>query len=144
MKKAIYFLSAALLVSLNVSAQHAIRANRVSNHVGEKVVVVDSIYDIKIYNDTTAVLDLGGPAAKAPLNVVFNFKSKQNFNPDLFQSLKESLIEVTGDVVLIAQQPAIVVTNKDNLYFFSNSVNQNWQVLSQVLIKRTESSFKLQ
>ena len=136
MKKIIYFLPAALLLSLSVSAQHAIRASRVSNHVGEKVVVVDSIYDIKIYNDTTAVIDLGGPGNKAPLNVVFNFKSKQKFNPDLFKTLKESLIEVTGNVVLIADQPAIVVTDKENLYFFSNSVNQNWQVLSQVLYKK--------
>jgi hypothetical protein len=132
MKKIIYFISAAMLLTLSVSAQHAIRANHAINHVGQKVVVVDSIYDIKIYNDTTAVVDLGGLGDKAALNVVFNFTSKQKFNPELLETLRESLVEVTGNVVLIADQPAIVVKNRNNLYFFSDSINQNLSTISQL------------
>jgi len=118
MKKIIYLISAAMLSTLSVSAQHAIRANHAINHVGQKVVVVDSIYDIKIYNDTTAV------------------KSKQKFNPELLETLRESLVEVTGNVVLIADQPAIVVKNRDNLYFFSDSINQNLSSISQLPYKK--------
>jgi hypothetical protein len=136
MKKIIYLISAAMLLTLSVSAQHAIRANHAINHIGQKVVVVDSIYDIKIYNDTTAVIDLGGLGDKAALNVVFNFTSKQKFNPEVFKTLKDSMIEVTGSVVLIADQPAIVVKNRDNLYFFSDGINQNLPSLSQLPYKK--------
>ena len=125
-----------MLSTLSVSAQHAIRANHAINHVGQKVVVVDSIYDIKIYNDTTAVVDLGGLGDKAALNVIFNFKSKQKFIPELLETLRESLVEVTGNVVLIADQPAIVVKNRDNLYFFSDSINQNLSSISQLPYKK--------
>ena len=125
-----------MLLSLSVSAQHAIRASHAVNHVGQNVVVVDSIYDIKIYNDSTAVIDLGGLNDKAPLNVVFNFKTKQKFNPELYKSLKESIVEVRGNVVLVAEQPTIVVTNKENLYFFANSVNPNKSVLTQISYKK--------
>jgi hypothetical protein len=136
MKKIVYLISAALLLSLSVSAQHAIRASHAINHVGQNVVVVDSIYDIKIYNDSTAVIDLGGLGDKAVLNVVFNFKSKQKFNPDQFKTLNESLIEVTGNVVLIADQPAIVVGNRDDLYFFSDNADQNKAALTQIFYKK--------
>lgn len=139
MKKTIYLIFGALLLSLSVSAQHAIRANHVINHIGQQVVVVDSIYDIKIYNDSTAVMALGKNGTKTPVNVELNFSSKLRIDPVLLKSFKESIVEVSGLVVLISNQPTIVITEKKNVYFFSNSTDQNWSVLSQLSYKKKKN-----
>jgi hypothetical protein len=136
MKKIIYLSFFAMLLSLSVSAQHAIRANHVINHIGQQVVVVDSIYNIKIYNDSTAVMVLGENGTKTPVNVVFNFNSKLKFDPDMLKTLKGSIVEVSGMPVLISNEPTIVLTERKNVYFFSSSANQNWSVLSQLSYKK--------
>jgi hypothetical protein len=136
MKKIVYLVSAIIILSLSASAQHAFRANHAINHIGQQVVVVDSIKDINIYNDSTAVIALGGKDTKEFLNVVFNFNSRLKFDPTLLATLKDSLMEVNGFVVLIAGKPAIVVTDNEKLYFFSNHINQNWLVTSQLSYKK--------
>ena len=113
-------------------AQHAIRAARAINHAGQQVVVVDSIYDIKIYNDSTAVMDLGAKGDKATLNIVMNFNSKSRFDPETLKTFKQSLIEVTGLVVVVDDQPTMIIQDKEKIAFFSSSANQTWLALSNV------------
>ena len=136
MKKIIYLVTVIIFLSLSVSAQHAIRASHAINHIGQQIVVVDSINNINIYNDSTAVIALGGKSDKEYLQVVFNFNSRLKFDPSFLATLKESLLEVNGFVVLIAGKPAIVVTDNEKLYFFSNHINQNWLVTSQLPYKK--------
>jgi len=136
MKKILFPTLVAMLLALSVSAQHAIRANHVINHIGEKVVVVDSIYNVRMSNDSTAVISLGGKGDMLPLNVVFNLGSKSSFNPDLLKSCCTSLVEVTGVVTLQSDQLSIHVTDKKDLYFYSTDVNQTWLEVSQLSYKK--------
>jgi hypothetical protein len=136
MKKILLSAAVAMLFVISVSAQHAIRANHVINHIGENVVVVDSIYSVKMFNDSTAVISLGSKSDMLPLNVVFNLGPKSTFNPDILKSCCSSIVEVTGLVSLQPDQLSIVVTDKKNLYFYSNNINQSWLELSQLSYKK--------
>jgi hypothetical protein len=134
MKKILFFISFAILYAMNVAAQQAIKANKIMGHIGEQVTVTDSIYGVKIYNDSVAVIDLGAKGMKAPLNVVYN--SKMKFDAAFLKAFHDSKISVTGFVVLVADQPSIVITEKENLHFISNSINQKWLAVSQVPFKK--------
>ena len=125
-----------ILSITTANAQHAIRAARAINHAGQQVVVVDSIYDIKIYNDSTAVMDLGAKGDKATLNVVMNFSSKSGFNPETLRTFKQSLIEVSGLVLVVEDQPTMIIQDKEKIAFFSSSTNQTWLALSNANYKR--------
>ena len=134
MKKVLLLICFVVLYTLNASAQQAINAKNISGHVGQQVTVIDSIYGVKIYNDSVAVLDLGAKGMKAPLNIVYN--SKMKIDASFLKAFKESKISVTGFVILVDNQPSIVVTDKDNLHFVSNSVNQKWLAVSQLSYKK--------
>jgi|GEM_PF-3051211 len=136
MKKILLSVAAAMLMALSVSAQHAIRANHVINHIGEKVVVVDSIYNVKMFNDSTAVISIGAKGDMLPLNVVLNLGSKSTFNTGLLKSCCTSIVEVTGVVSLQSDQLSIVVTDKKDLYFYSTNINQSWLEVSQLPYKK--------
>ena len=136
MKKLALLVSCISLLALSSSAQTSIKANGAIGHIGEQVVVVDSIYNIRVYNDSTAVADLGGKNNKAELNVVLNFKSKFKFDAASLKTFKKSKVAISGYVVLIADQPAIVVTDKQNLSFLSNKVNQRWVVMAELPAKK--------
>lgn len=136
MKKFLLAAAVANLLAICVSAQHAIRANRVINHIGEKVVVVDSICNVRMYNDSTAFISLGAKGDMLPLNIVVKLSSKSTFNPDLLKSCCASIVEVTGVVSLQPHQLVIVINDKKNLYFYSNSINQSWLDLSQLSYKK--------
>jgi hypothetical protein len=136
MKKILLSIAAAMLMAVSVSAQHAIRANHVINHIGEKVVVVDSIYNVKMFNDSTAVISIGAKGDMSPLNVVLNLGSKSTFSPGLLKSCCTSIVEVTGVVSLQSDQLSIVVTDKKDLYFYSNNINQSWLEVSQLPYKK--------
>ena len=139
MKKVILLITCATLAAVNVFAQQVIKANNATNHIGEQVVIVDSIYNIKIYNDSTAVIDLGGKNMKASLNVVFDFNTKCKFDAKFVKDFKESKIVVSGYVVLVDGQPAIVVTEKEKLKFLSSSADQKWLAMSKVPYDRNRN-----
>jgi hypothetical protein len=136
MKKILLSLTVAMLLAVSVSAQHAIRANHVINHIGEKVVVVDSIYNVRMANDSTAVISLGAKGDMLPLNVVFNLGSKSPLNSDLLKSCCTSLVEVTGVVSLTSDHLSIMVTDKKDVYFYSTEANQSWLEVSQLSYKK--------
>jgi hypothetical protein len=130
MKKIMLLLSFIPIATFSASAQNIIKANNAASHIGRQVIVVDSVYSIKVYNDSTAVVDLGGKNNKAKLNVVFDFGSDFKFNANVLKSLKKSKIAISGFVVLVDSQPAIVLTDKQNLRFLSKGDSQNWAALS--------------
>ena len=139
MKKVILLLTCAALTVVNVFAQQVIKANNATNHIGEQVVIVDSICNIKIYNDSTAVIDLGGKDMKACLNIVFDFNSKCKFDAKFVKDFKESKIVVSGYVVLVDGQPAIVVTEKEKLKFLSSTADQKWLAMSNIPYDRNRN-----
>jgi 5'(3')-deoxyribonucleotidase len=120
------------MLGMSVFAQQVIKANTAINHIGEEVIVADTVYNIKAYNDSTAVIDLGGKNLKAPINVILNFNSKVKLEPKFFKSLKDARIAVTGFVVLVDDAPAIILTKKDQLRVLSNGVNRRWLSFSVV------------
>jgi len=126
MKKLILLLTCATTLIFSAKAQHIIKASNAISHIGEQVSIVDSVYSIKVYNDSTAVVDLGGKNNKASLNVVFDFDSNFKFDASMLKSFKKSKIGINGFVVLIDNQPAIVLTDKQNLKFVSKAANQKW------------------
>ena len=136
MKKLALLILCISVFSLSSSAQNSIKANSAIGHIGEQVVVVDSIYNIRVYNDSTAVADLGGKNKKAELNVVLNFGSNFKFDSATLKTFKKSKIAISGYVVLIADQPAIVITDKQNLSFLSSKINQKWTVMAQLPAKK--------
>jgi hypothetical protein len=124
---------------MNVFAQRTISATNAVKHVGEQVIVADTVYNIKAYNDSTAVIDLGGKDLKAPLNVVLSFNSKVSVDAKFLKNFKDARIVVTGFVVLVENQPAIVLTEKQKLKFLSGEVNKKWLALSAVSPKEVSS-----
>jgi hypothetical protein len=120
---------------MNVFSQQTISATNAVNHIGEEVVVADAVYNIKAYNDSTAVIDLGGKDLKAPLNVVLCFNSKISPNSKFFKNFKDARIAVTGLIVLVDDQPAILVTEKQKLKFLSGEVNKKWLAFSAISTK---------
>jgi len=126
MKKITLLFASISIAALSASAQNVIKANNAKNHIGEQVSIVDNVYKVTVYNDSTAVVDMGGKNKKATLNVVFNFDSKFKFDAEMMKSFKKSKIAVNGFVVLVEGQPAIVLTDKQNLRFVSKPVDQKW------------------
>lgn len=126
MKKFSLLLTCVGMLVFSAKAQHIIKASNAISHIGEQVSIVDSVYSIRVYNDSTAVVDMGGKNSKAALNVVFDFDSNFKFDASMLKSFKKSKIGVNGYVVLIDNQPAIVLTDKQNLKFVSKAINQKW------------------
>jgi hypothetical protein len=132
MKKIILLFACISVAILNASAQSTIKASSAGNYIGQQVSVEDSVYQIKVYNDSTAVVDLGGKKDKAALNVVFDFDSKFRFDGSALKSFKKSRISVTGFVVLVDNQPTIVLTDKQNLRFLPKPIHQKWLAISWI------------
>jgi hypothetical protein len=135
MRKAIFLMTFILLWCLTAAAQHAIRANRVAKHIGEKMTVVDSISDVKSHNGYVDI-SLGKENSKPLLEVILKLNPNFKLDEGDLKKLNESLLEVTGNVVLVGEQPTIYITNKEDLFFFASTVNQKWQVLSQLQDKK--------
>jgi hypothetical protein len=133
MKKMILLLACVSIAALSASAQNVIKANNAKNHIGEQVSIVDNVYNVTVYNDSTAVIDMGGKNKKATLNVVFNFDSNFKFDAAMMKSFKKSKIAINGFMVLVEGQPAIVLTDKQNLRFISKPVDQKWVATYQKL-----------
>lgn len=135
--KVIPLICFALLWCLTSSAQHAIRADRAAKHIGEKMTIVDSIYDVKAYNNAVDI-SLGRNGRLTPLKVTLKLSPGFRLDESDLKNLDGTLLEVNGKIILTGKQPTIYITRKDDLYFFSPAVNQKWQVLSQLPDKKTK------
>jgi hypothetical protein len=135
MKKIFVLFACLSIAALSASAQTVIKANNAKNHIGEQVSIVDNVYHVTVYNDSTAVVDMGGKNKKATLNVVFNFDSNFKFDAAMMKSLKKSKIAINGFVVLVDGQPAIVLTDKQNLKFVSKPAEQKWAAKYQRMVE---------
>ena len=132
MKRTTFLISFLTLLSMNVFVQQVIKASNAINHLGEQVIVADTVYNIKTYNDTTAVIDLGGKNLKASINIILNFNSKARLDSKYFKNLKDARIAVTGLVVLVDDQPAIILSEKEKLRVLSNGINRRWLSFSVI------------
>ena len=132
MKKIILLFSCISMAILSASAQNTIKANSAISHIGEQVTVVDSVYSVKVYNDSTAVVDLGGKNNKSEMSVVFNFNSDFKFDATMLKSLKKSKIEITGFVFLVDNQPSMILTDRQNLKFLPKTGNQKWVAITRL------------
>ncbi len=132
MKRTTFLISCLAMLSMNVFAQQVIKASNAINHLGEQVIVADTVYNIKTYNDTTAVIDLGGKNLKASINIILNFNSKARLDSKYFKNLKDARVAVTGLVVLVDDQPAIILSEKEKLRVLSNGINRRWLSFSVI------------
>jgi hypothetical protein len=132
MKRTTFLISCLTMLGMNVFAQQVIKASNAINHLGEQVIVADTVYNIKTYNDTTAVIDLGGKNLKASINIILNFNSKARVDSKYFKNLKDARIAVTGLVVLVDDQPAIILSEKEKLRVLSNGINRRWLSFSVI------------
>lgn len=113
------------LVVLNnkVFAQRVIMAKDAYKHIGERITVKDSVYYGKIYNDSTAVVELGNRRLIAPLTVIFSAgKNPRLSNPRyVADSLQKSRISVKGLILLIKGHPTIIVSDWHDLKLIDKS-----------------------
>ena len=88
-------------------------AKEAYKHVGEKLTVKDSVYFGKVYNDSTAVVELGNRRLIAPLTVIFSAGKNPRLADPAFISnyLQKSRISVKGLIMLIKGHPTIIVTD---------------------------------
>ncbi len=113
MWKKLFFVILFFTVVKNKSFGQAIMAKEAYKHVGELITIKDSVYFGKVYNDSTAVVELGNRRLIAPLTVIFNAgKNVKLSDPNFITGyLQRSRISVSGFVMLIKGHPTLIVTN---------------------------------
>lgn len=86
-------------------------------HIGEKMSVKDSVYYGKVYNDSTAVVELGNRRLIAPLTVIFSAGKNPRLSDPKFVTdyLQKSRITVNGLILLIKGHPTIIVSDWHDL-----------------------------
>ena len=111
--KSLLILLTLVVLSHKLSAQNVIMAKEAYKHVGEKLTVKDSVYFGKVYNDSTAVVELGNRRLIAPLTVIFSAgKNPRLSDPNFISNyLQKSRISVKGLIMLIKGHPTIIVTD---------------------------------
>lgn len=140
MKRTLFLTCCLIISGINVFAQQVINANDASEHIGEQVVVSGTVYDVKAYNDSTAVIDLG-KSPEASVSVILSFNSKFKFDDSLLKKLRNAKIEATGFMVLLDGQPAIILTEEKKLNFLPNGTARKWLTFAaafrdQVLLRQ--------
>lgn len=116
--KHIYIIVLFLFVLNNKTfAQHIIMAKDAYRHIGEKMSVKDSVYYGKVYNDSTAVVELGNRRLIAPLTVIFSAGKNPRLSDPKFVAdyLQKSRITVNGLILLIKGHPTIIVSDWHDL-----------------------------
>jgi hypothetical protein len=93
--------------------QQIIMAKDAYRHIGEKIIVKDSVYYGKVYNDSTAVVELGNRRLIAPLTVIFSAgKNPRLADPKFIaEYLQKSRISVNGLILLIKGHPTIIISD---------------------------------
>ena len=111
-KKLFLILPFFILVKSKTFGQQVIMARDAYKHVGEMMTVRDSIYFGKVYNDSTATVELGNRRLIAPLTVVFSAgKNPKLSDPNYISDLQRSRITVSGLIMLIKGHPTLIVLN---------------------------------
>ena len=105
------------LIIKNQAFAQVIRAKEAYRHVGEMITVKDSVYFGKVYNDSTAVVELGNRRLISPLTVIFSAGKDPRLSDPNFISvyLQSSRISVSGLIMLIKGHPTIIVTRWSDL-----------------------------
>lgn len=113
MKKIFFIGLFILFLSSKAFSQEVIMAKEAYKHVGERITVKDSVYFGKVYNDSTAVVELGNRRLIAPLTVIFSAgKNPQLADPNyVYNHLQRSRISVNGLILMIKGHPTIIVSD---------------------------------
>ena len=100
-------------------AQQVIRAKEAYRHVGERLIVRDSVYFGKVYNDSTVVVELGSRRLISPLTVIFSAGKNPRLSDQRYLSsyLQSGRISVYGVILLIKGHPSMIVSDWNNLKF---------------------------
>jgi hypothetical protein len=114
-KQVFLILLFSVLVKNKTFGQQVIMAREAYKHVGQMTTVRDSVYFGKVYNDSTAVVELGNRRYIAPLTVVFSAgKNPILSDPRFIGDIQRSRIPVTGLIMLIKGHPTLIVLNWRN------------------------------
>ena len=113
MKKLLLIIPFLLFLNKKTFAQHVIMAKEAYRHVGERLTVRDSVYFGKVYNDSTAVVELGNRRYIAPLTVIFSAGKNKLLDDPKFVSnyLQRGKISVNGLILMIKGHPTILVSD---------------------------------
>gem|GEM_PF-4575055 len=96
--------------------QEVIMAREAYKHVGQMITVKDSVYFGQVYNDSTAVVELGNRRLIAPLTVVFSAgKNPKLADPNFIFDLQRARISVSGLIMLIKGHPTLIVLKWSDL-----------------------------
>jgi len=119
MKQIIFVLLFIFLFSKISFSQHVIMAKDAFKHVGERITVKDSVYFGKVYNDSTAVVELGNRRLIAPLTVIFSAGKNPRLSDPRFVAsyLQSGRISVNGLILLIKGHPSMIVSDWNDLKF---------------------------
>jgi hypothetical protein len=116
LKKLFLILPFFLVIKSKTFAQQVIMAKEAYKHVGQMTTVRDSVYFGQVYNDSTAVVELGNRRLIAPLTVVFSAgRNPRLADPRFIRDLQRSRITVSGLIMLIKGHPTIIVVNWHDL-----------------------------
>jgi len=109
-KKLLLILPFLILLKNKTFGQEVIMAKEAYKHVGQMTTVRDSVYFGQVYNDSTAVVELGNRRLIAPLTVVFSAgKNPKLSDPHFIGDLQRSRISVSGLIMLIKGHPTLIV-----------------------------------
>ena len=119
MKQIICIFVFIFLFSRKSFSQDFIMARDAYKHIGERITVKDSVYFGKVYNDSTAVIELGNRRFIAPLTVIFSAgKNPRLADPRFVSSyLQSGRIRVNGLILLIKGHPSMIVSDWSDLKF---------------------------
>ena len=115
MKKCLIFICFTLLVC-TASAQTKISAKDASQHIGETVMICDSVYSTKLIDGSNmALLNIGGRYPNQLLTIMIPGSDRAKFKEQPEELYKNKKVCVTGKVVLYRDKPEIVVSDPKQL-----------------------------
>jgi hypothetical protein len=93
-----------------------IKADEAYKHIGELVIVHDSLYSAKFFKDSIAVAQIGNPRDKHSLTAIFIF-NVNNIEPKKFLTMFQlSKVSLKGLIVLSDNKPLMMFNGTKNTW----------------------------
>jgi hypothetical protein len=93
-----------------------IKANEAYKHIGELVIVHDSLYSASFFKDSIAVAQIGNPVDKHSLTAIF-ISNVKNIEPKKFLTMFQlSKISLKGIIILSNNKPLMMFYGTKNTW----------------------------
>jgi len=97
------------------SAIPSIKANEAYKHIGEVVVVCDSLSGYQIFKDSTTVMQFGPKGDPHPLFVSFTTTDGRPMGLRLVNLVKNAKVRLKGLIIAVNNNPLIILTDLNEL-----------------------------